>query len=357
MSARVYNLIVLGIVGLFLIPAAYLALTQEPLTGDLTRIGGFAERDYGWQGTKPRFVTESFRYRAADQPIVSAPVVVIGDSFSHQSDHGFGWQNFFVARTGLDLLVYHLRGRPAEQVLSSPELRRRPPRLVIYQIGELNLPDYLPAFAGDCTLPDERTWAPLPVNPTPYRLEPLARRTSWGWELKPRVEQAMHLIKVRALGYLRPPKVRRLRLTRTDLFSSREQTLLVYGYDLPTDDWRSVDLAGMACGLRNLKTKVERELGAPMVVLYAPGKLSVYAAAVAGARPSWGGFIPDLIERSGVPAPAVLERLLGAVAAGTRDLYLPNDSHWGDTGHAIAADALYDFLLARGLIEVAGSAP
>jgi len=357
MSARAYNLVVLGGVGALLVIAAWLALTQEPLSGDLTRVGALPERDFGWQDTKPRFAPELFRYRAKDDPIESAPVVVIGDSFSHQSDHGFGWQNFFVARTGLELLVYHLRGRPAEQVLLSPELRRNPPKLVIYEIAELNLPDYVPRYAGDCTLPPARAWEPLAVHPVPYRLAAYTRRTSWGWELKPRIEQAMHIVKVRAAALLGDAGVRQLKLTRTDLFSSREQSLLVYGYDVPADDWRSLDRAGMACGLRNLKTAVEQVLGTPLVVLYAPGKLSATAAYVADAPASYGGFIPALRERSGIPAPAVLERLREAVAAGIQDVYLPDDSHWANQGHAIAADALYDFLLARGLIRAADRPP
>jgi hypothetical protein len=113
----------------------------------------------------------------------------------------------------------------------------------------------------------------------------------------------------------------------------------------------------MACGLRNLKTTVEQVLGAPLVVLYAPGKLSATAAYVPDAPASYGGFIPALRERSAIPAPAVLERLREAVAAGIQDVYLPDDSHWANQGHAIAADALYDFLLARGLIRAADPPP
>lgn len=352
MTARAYNLVVLGCVGLLLAFAAVLALTQEPLIGDLTRVGALAERDFGWQDTKARFVPELFRYRAADEPIASAQVVVFGDSFSHQSDHGFGWQNVFVARTGLDLLVYHLRGRPAEEVLLSPALRRDPPRLVIYEIAELNLPDFVPPYRGDCTLPAERPWTPLPVHPVPFALAPYHRRTTWGAEVRPRIDQAMHVIKVRAADLVRGSGVRLLGLRRPGLFSSRDQRLLVYGYDVPDDGWRSVDLNGIACGLRNLKTTVERELGAPLVYLFAPGKLSAMSAFVRDPRAGFGGFIPALIERSGIAAPPVLEALRKAVASGVQDVYLPNDSHWAVPGHAAAADALYAFLLARGLIGV-----
>jgi hypothetical protein len=357
MSARTYNIVLLGLLACFLGVVIHLVVTQEPVSGDLTRVGGLAEHDFGWRGQKARFDPELVRYRKPGQPVASAQVLVIGDSFSHQSGHGFGWQNHFIARTGLDLLVYHLRGQPADKLLSDPAIRRHPPKLVIYQSAELSLPDHLPRYAGDCTLPQERRWAPLPVHPVPYRSKVYERRTTWGGEMKPRIDQAMHVIKLNGFWNTSPARIRLLPLTRGDLFSSRDQTLLVYGYDVPADDWRSLEIEKMACGLRNLKTFVERELGAPFVVLYAPGKLSAYSGYAAGARPSFAGFIPALIERSGIAAPPVRERLMQAIASGSRDVYLPNDSHWGDTGHRIAADALYDFLRSTGLIQADAAAP
>ena len=351
MSARTYNRVLLGLLACFLGVVIHLVVTQQPLTGDLTRVGGLPESEFGWQGKKARFDPELVRYRTREQAVVSAQVLVIGDSFSHQSGHGFGWENHFIARTGLDLLVYHLRGQPAEQLLAEPAIRAHPPKLVIYQSAELNLPEFLPHYPGDCTVPQERQWTPLAVHPVSYRSKLYERRTTWGGEMKPRIDQAMHVIKLNGFWNAGTARIRLLPLLRSDLFSSRDQTLLVYGYDVPNDDWRSLELKKMACGLRNLKAMVERELGAPFVVLYAPGKLSAYSAQVANPRPSFAGFIPSLIEQSGIPTPAVRERLIEAIASGSRDVYLPNDSHWGETGHRVAADALYDFLLSAGLIR------
>jgi hypothetical protein len=50
----------------------------ERLYGDLTRIGHFAERDFGWRTTQPAISSELFK----DYALVDADVVVIGDSFS-----------------------------------------------------------------------------------------------------------------------------------------------------------------------------------------------------------------------------------------------------------------------------------
>lgn len=350
MRFRQYNQILLGVALAFLALVAVLALTLEPIDGDLTRVGGLPERAFGWRGTKPRFVPEPARYHEPGAPIESAEVVVLGDSFSHQSAFGFGWQNFFIARTGLDLLSFNQHDVPAGQVIGSPALGRSPPRLIIYECAELNLPDWPAAFPGDCSLPDERRWRSIPVRATPLKTEPFSRRSSFAWDLGDRMDQAMHVVKVRSAALLGRSRVRLLRLGRDDLFTSRDQRLLLYDYDVPSDGWRGLDRDHIACGLRNIQNQAQRMLGVPLVFMLVPSKLSAYSDQVPGAREGYGGFIQSVVDRSGIPVPNLLRRLKVAVATGSRDLYLPNNSHWSDQGHRIAADALYDHLIERGLI-------
>jgi hypothetical protein len=40
--------------------------------------------------------------------------------------------------------------------------------------------------------------------------------------------------------------------------------------------------------------------------------------------------------------------LRAAIAAGTRDVYLPNDSHWSTTGSRLVAQTVIDYLRAAG---------
>jgi hypothetical protein len=356
MSFSGYNRMVLGAVGAFLGLAAWLAATLEPYDGDLTRVGALPERAYGWTGTKPRFVPEAARYWRKGEPIASAEVLVLGDSFSHQSQLGFGWQNYFIARTGLDLLSYNLHSMPALQVLESPALSRDPPRLIVYEIAELNLPDWPPTYGGDCAPPGQLHRPPIRVRPTDLPTEPFSRVTGRGWAIGPRVDQAMHVIKVRTAALLGQSKVAVLPVLPPARFTSRDQALLVYSYEVPGDDWAGLDLGRIACGLRNIRNAAERLLGVPLVFLPVPSKLSVYAGQVPGAPPSYGGFIPQVVERGGLQVPDLGGRLRQAVEAGEGDVYLPNNSHWSDLGHRIAADALYDHLLSLGLIAPAADA-
>jgi hypothetical protein len=50
----------------------------EKLHGDLTRIGNFPERNFGWRSEQPAIAPENFK----DYPLSDADILVIGDSFS-----------------------------------------------------------------------------------------------------------------------------------------------------------------------------------------------------------------------------------------------------------------------------------
>ena len=42
--------------------------------------------------------------------------------------------------------------------------------------------------------------------------------------------------------------------------------------------------------------------------------------------------------------------LRNEIIRGTRDVYLPNDTHWGSSGHKIVAETLHQYLLEHGMI-------
>ena len=122
--------------------------------------------------------------------------------------------------------------------------------------------------------------------------------------------------KLRVSALLGQSGVRILPMGDLRRFTSRDQSLLVYGYAVPRGDSGSVDLPRSACGLRNLVAFAARELGAPLVPFFAANKLSIYAPDIPGAPASDQGFLPRLIEASGLPVPRLSEALREAVEAG-----------------------------------------
>ncbi len=88
-SFKKYSLI-LVYAFLFLAVIAWgMELYFEKLYGDLTRVGYFSERDFGWRSPQPEIPPELFK----DYPLADADILVIGDSFSD----GRLWQTRLVA--------------------------------------------------------------------------------------------------------------------------------------------------------------------------------------------------------------------------------------------------------------------
>jgi hypothetical protein len=358
MPARGHNRVLLGGLGLFLALVVWLALTLEPIDGDLVRVGGLFERDWGWQGTHPRYREPLHRYPDSDADRPLADIVVFGDSFSHQAHRGYEWQAVLAARTGARIVTYDLRRFEPLAVLESAEYRRHPPAAVVYQSSELSLADRLPRYARDCAsgvaVPQPgRSRRPLPVRPLSAEQMMAARVRGYGWDLSARVDAAMHVLRLGLEHVGGASNVRVLPLARRGLFSSRRDDLLVYGYAVrPRLSRRLIERMG--CGLASLQRRVEQQVGAVFVPLLVPNKYSAYQRYLKSDSDADPGFVADVFNASGLPPVGLASALEAAIAAGEQDVYLPNDSHWGPIGHQLAADVVLRALLARGVLDVQG---
>ena len=356
MPARAHNRVLLGGLGLFLILVAWLALTLEPIDGDLVRFGGLSERDWGWQGAHTRYVEPRHRYPDADTERPPADIVVFGDSFSHQAHRGYEWQAVLAARTAARILTYDLRRFEPLAVLESAEYRRHPPAAVVYQSSELSLADRLPRYARDCAagvvVPQPGgSRRSLPMRPLPAEQSSQARVRGFGWDLSAGVDAAMHVIRLGLEHWGGASNVRVLRLARRGLFSSRRDDLLVYGYAVRPRLSRDL-IERMGCGVANLQRRVEQQVGALFVPLLVPNKYSAYAPYLMTDLDADPGFVKAVLAASGLPPVGLASALNAAIAAGEQDVYLPNDSHWGPIGHQLAADAVLRALLARGVFGI-----
>src|SRR3990172_13371462 len=81
----------------FFVIAVPLSIYFEPISGDLTRIGHWSERDFGWNKPQPAV------YVHANGTSISNPqVVVLGDSFSHPNI----WQSYLAEFLHLEILSF-----------------------------------------------------------------------------------------------------------------------------------------------------------------------------------------------------------------------------------------------------------
>jgi hypothetical protein len=144
----------------------------------------------------------------------------------------------------------------------------------------------------------------------------------------------------------------RASLARGDLFSNRVSTeVLLYRKDFAKSDWTSVDLDRIRCGYANLARQFETNGMTRFVTALAPDKSSAYRAWVAEYDDIPSSRLSDLLSRFPVPD-AKLDRAISlAIANGDRDVYLPDDTHWGSAGHKLVADAILKLLIIEGLAQ------
>jgi hypothetical protein len=111
MSLGLYSKI-LGIAFVGILASVWgLAAWLLPVDGDLARVGGYAENDFGPIAPQAAFDQNLFKVTTDLKDYDKYyDVVVLGDSFSvDQVSRRFGWQNYFINRTGLSMIVFDTR--------------------------------------------------------------------------------------------------------------------------------------------------------------------------------------------------------------------------------------------------------
>ncbi len=326
-----------------------LAAWLQPADGDLARVGGFAENDFHWQGPQAVFPHNLFHVakdlREYDRYF---DVVVLGDSFScDQENRMFGWQNYFIARTGLSVLVLDTRRYWPQEVLAWPAFQKFPPKVFVFESVER----YLFSRTGYFTRvqPAEEK----PRIPAASQLPPAGggSRLALCEEIP---KPTATLDPDHVLGHLSAVVKRRigintlvvsLPLARSGLFSSRDDhDLLVYYDEFDKNELREPDFETLRAGIGVFRGLVESNGSTRFVLLVAPDKTSLYGPYLKDAANATANLIALAAKDPSLPLVRTDEVLAAAVASGAADIYLPNDSHWGSKGHRLVANSLADFL-------------
>jgi len=352
-NARRYNLLFAAVVIPPVLVMLALALWQEPLRGDLTRPGGYAEDQYGWNQPQERF-SPPFTSERYDRPF---DVVVLGDSFSTnptgQTDPGTYWTNYFAQRTGLSIVAVSRFHTTLAELLRHPVFVKTPPLLLILETVERYMVrDFVTEvdvrvgrFDRSCVLA-EQALPPLP-DFRPVRVAPVP----WERDTRPEVnfDQATNFLWKavrRHLFDIDTTRVIRLGLDRPDLFSSRaSDRLLVYDDEI----WKARFITPEAldaayCTLIDAQNRVQGNGRTRFLFMAAPDKLTAYAEYLTD--PELGALspLPEFYKRPGLNQVALVGRFRDAIACGNKDVYMPNDTHWSSTAHRIAAEAAIDAL-------------
>lgn len=142
---------------------------------------------------------------------------------------------------------------------------------------------------------------------------------------------------------------RKMELARAAPFSSsNRQELLIYKDDLiKAPSWRKLGNQEMDCRIEQLRQQVEANGQTRFVMIVAPDKLTAYANFIDNSEIDDISVLGGLSERNEDVIPRIDTAPLAAINRGEQDVYLPDDTHWGASGHRIVAETLLDFIQSK----------
>lgn len=326
-----------------------LAWWLQPVYGDLARIGGHAEREFGWNAPMFEFSPLEASW-GGDRYTRPVEVLVLGDSFANLRPP-MQWQNWLAALTGWRIHTLDKHHVDIDRLVESPLYRDRPPRVVIWNTIERDLRDEYADNDGHCpphVAPTARD--ALPVRPTGARPR-VFMRPSGGDGINPGYARAWlwkNLLRDHADLYT--GDTRQFRLKRSDLFSSQDATgLLVYRHDLLKRTWREADLDRTRCSFASLAARFERNGVTRFVTALAPDKSSAYRPWLVEPAQLPESRLPTLMRGFPVADARLDLAVAEAIRLGMKDVYMPDDTHWGSAGHELAAHAILKLLVDLGL--------
>lgn len=332
----------------------FLALWVEPIEGDLTRLGGFMENDFGWNEPQQQFSSMLFKLEGNRKYNRYFDIVVLGDSFSNAYPRA-QWQNYFVRATGLSLVTYKVDDIDIESFVASPAYRDHPPRIVIYETVERSFIGRATAWdKGDCKPApfSKPPWKPLSQEPGNQPTFPHSRDTRAGL-FHPNLSSGAHFLKrsIKKVFNKKSHQAINIALSRSDLFSNRQSgQLLVYRNDFERYRVSKQDLNRAVCGLTHIQNTFQKNGKTFFVGMIAPDKLTVYMDVYKNFDREKINWMDEIEKHPQLHVPRLDVALQKEIALGVQDVYLPNDTHWGSAGHKITAETLYRYLLEQGAI-------
>lgn len=325
-----------------------LASWLQPVDGDLARLGGYAENEFGYRTPQAVFDKNLFKVTNDLKDYDKYyDIVVLGDSFSvDQEGRRFGWQNYFINRTGLSMIVFDTRRFWPIEIYDSPTFKKYPPKVFVFETVERYLNERVAYFSG-MTPP-----APAPVS-TPADL--FASTTPPHLPIHAHsANQTAGFDPDHVLGHLGAIAQRHLRLNnqvveiplaKKGLFSSlNDVDLLVYFDEMKKQNFNEFDFCDLRAGAAVFEKIIESNGFTRFVLLVAPDKSSTFAPYMADASRATPNLMVEMARDPSLPMPRTDIVLSKAIASGTQDVYLSNDSHWGSIGHKLFADALANYL-------------
>jgi hypothetical protein len=356
LPSKVYNLIVLIPLGVVFLVLYALALVLEPIDGDLTRTGPYLESEFGWNQPQDKF--EKDLYSIAKDKVYEKyhDVVVVGDSFSTM-EFTYQWQNYLYMLTGWSNITFNSNFTNVEQLIDSEGFKKNPPRLFIWQFVERGIVLAPTPHQDNCPSPGSKPDREYSIKPVPVKVVPFVRDKTIDF-FQPNFNESSYYLKyfLRSLfisSMNKHSRVVRLPLKKGNLFSSKnDREILLFNRDLwKAKRYKEELVVNRQCVIRRLQNKVQSNGKTHFIVLVAPDKTSTYATYIDFQKFQNINLFEKIVSDPQLPIPRVDLAFQKNIEAGMKDVYPPNETHWGSRGHRIVAETVIQFLKEHGALK------
>ena len=232
-SFKTYVKVLLSIIGMIFISVLFVDLLQDPLNGDLTRIGKFSENDYGWNKPSSKLAGEPNLKGKINQHY---DVIILGDSFSHEPS---SWSKILSLSTNLNIGQFHTNQYPnVFEFINILKSNNNLPKVFIYESVERALKSRLKKF-NECPTQNIQysnisaiEYSIMDLMEVPYLRNSKQRVDDVGFTLQ----------YIKANLWDNHGKVNKFKLNKSFIFSNlKSDKILVYSDDLITTSWTNED--------------------------------------------------------------------------------------------------------------------
>lgn len=330
---RRYTLIVVCLTIVVVATAYALSYFFEPIESDLTRMGAFSERDYGWNEAQP-----SVHIVPNSNAINNADIVVLGDSFSL----GNVWQSVLSRNYGLTIQSYQYSDNPCILGWVERVAAQSSARTIVVETVERE-------FVGRLSNPTEcLASTPMPFERSSGDTGTHRRLTPVDFHIQHSYLTLLNTLRV----LFAPSEALEGKAINVPIdsgcarFSNRKSGRMLYYVDDDEKlDWKPEEIAAAVKNVERMQRFAEK-YKKHFVFIVVPDKSSVYRHCMQDPKASQRMKAPDvtsILRSKAIPAPDVLGALR-TFAASQVDLYAPNNTHFGTRGYIILAKAVGEFL-------------
>ena len=296
------------------------------IAGDLARVGGFAERDYG-----PRVQQPAATIAPNTVALAEADVVILGDSFSNR----LLWQGELEALTGKKTLTYQYGqvGCISNWLQWLKGQRLKPGAEVLIESVERS---FVPRFSELVPCPN--------LRPVPVHRHIVAPSDIHWWDggfsldIVYQGRVLSNSLRMGAQATYRSGEVVNVALRNTQRFTNRRSDRLLYNADdEDKNDWSTTQISRAIANLREVQSRLAAS-GVDFRMLVMPDKSTVYRDDIAEPR-----IRPSSIARDAQAAGLFqfdMSACMRALAMQLPDFYLPDDQHTGVAGYRMVASSL-----------------